>query len=108
MNLDYIWLEGPAQFLDTVTETIVERIDESGPHFMGIVENTGQGAGGVGRGPHVTDNVSLHIRDGVNAQDAKAIINLALDQIADQNNMQAERQQVRLMYEDEEGIDQEL
>ena len=63
---------------------------------------------GVGIGRHPTDMVSLHLRSGTRREDARAIINLALDQIAEERSLQSERDSVRALCENEEGEDEVL
>ena len=105
MQLDHIWLEGPSRFLDTVNETGKNILAADTYYYMGIIE-------AISRSEDMsfpeTGNVCLHLREGVASQDAKAIINLVLGQIAEKHNMQAKHKKVRLMYEDGNGDYQEL
>ncbi len=107
-ELKDVTAKGPATFLDAIFEVIPNYRRERGLYYAGIIENVGRSSGGAGQGPHPTDAVFFHLRDGIDLSDAKPLLNLALDKVAVERNMKQERQKIKLFYEDETGQDQEL
>ncbi|HIG74977.1 MAG TPA: hypothetical protein EYQ24_10485 [Bacteroidetes bacterium] len=104
MIVDHIELRGSSKFLTAVFHEIANSVQQSGARYMGIIDNVGGG----GSGGDTYDLVNLHLADRVTVEDARTIIPLALDRVAEATGLQQERQLVEMYYEDENEQDQPL
>lgn len=103
-ELKHATAKGPANFLDAIFEVIPNYRRQKKMYFAGIIDNVGKSSGLDGQ----ADVVSLHLRDGIDLSDARDLLNLALDKVAEENGMTQERELTKLFYEDETGRDREL
>jgi hypothetical protein len=96
-------LEGPAPFLDVVYETIEGHVCRTGEAYEQVI--TGVGGEDVGEGDHEEEAVlHLYILAGVDADEALEWVALALDRIADDNDMDLARRSVQVRTDDDELI----
>ena len=94
-------LEGPDHFLDVVYETIEGHVRRTGDEYGQII--TGVGTAEVGDVDHETESVlPVYVPATVDLEEALDLIGLALDRIADENNMDLARQSVQVTFEDAE------
>lgn len=97
-----IILEGPAPFLDVVYETIDAHVQRTGAAYEQVI--TGVGAEDAGDVDHEEVAVlHLYILGGVEVDEAREWVDLALDRIADEHDMDLARQGVQVQLEDETG-----
>lgn len=96
-----VLLEGPDHFLDVVYETIEGHVRRTGDEYGQII--TGVGTAEVGDVDHETESVlPVYVPATVDLEEALDLIGLALDRIADENNMDLARQSVQVTFEDAE------
>ena len=94
-------LEGPAHFLDVVYETVEGHIQRTGDEYGQII--TGVGAEDAGDVDGEEEAIlHLYVDADVDVDEARDLIDLALDRIADENSMDLARQRVEITTEDEE------
>ena len=97
-----VLLEGPAPFLDVVFETIEAHVQRTGEEYEEII--TGVDAEDAGDVDHEEEAVlHLYVLASEDPEDIRELIGLALDRIADENNMDLARQSVRIMFDEEEA-----
>jgi hypothetical protein len=94
-------LEGPAPFLDVVYETIDAHVQRTGEEYESVITGVGsEDAGDVG---HEEDAVlHLYVLGGVEDEEAREWVGLALDRIADDHDMDLARQGVQVYMDDDE------
>ena len=97
-------LEGPAPFLDVVFETINGHVDRTREEYAEII--TGVDALEAGDVDH-DEKAALHlyVLSEVDPDEARELIGLALDRLADENNMVLARQGVEVTFEDQTGAE---
>jgi hypothetical protein len=94
-------LEGPAPFLDVVYEAIDAHVQRTGEEYEQVI--TGVGSEDAGDVDHEEEAVlHLYILGGVEPEEAREWVGLALDRIADDHDMDLVRQSVQVHMEDEE------
>jgi len=95
-------LEGPAPFLDVVFETIDGYIDRTQEEYAEII--TGVDALEAGDVDH-DEQAALHlfVLGVVDPEEARELIGLALDRVADEHDMVLARQGVQMSFEEETG-----
>lgn len=94
-------LEGPAPFLDVVYETIDAHVQRTGDEYEQVI--TGVAGADAGDVDHEEEAVlHLYILEGVEPDEAREWVDLALDRIADDHDMDLARQSVQVTPDDEE------
>lgn len=94
-------VEGPVPFLDVVFEAVEAHLHRTGEEYAEIV--TGVEAEDVGEVDHETNAVlHFYVLGEVDRDEARDLIDLALDRIADDHNMDVARQSVRVSFEEGE------
>lgn len=97
-----VMLEGAAPFLDVVFETIDAHIDRTQEEYAEIV--TGVDALEAGDVDHDEQAaLRLFVLGEVDPDEARELVGLALDRIADENDMVLARQGVQMTFEEETG-----
>lgn len=95
-------LEGPAHFLDIVFETIDAHIGRTQEEYAEIITGVdAEDAGEVEREERAV--LHLYVLGNVDREEARELIGLALDRIADEHDMVLARQSVQLTFEGEEA-----
>mgnify|MGYP006286734115 CR=1 FL=1 len=95
-----VLLEGPDHFLDIVYETIDAHIQRTGNEYEQVI--TGVSTKEIGDVDHEEESVlPLYVLASEDPEDARELIGLALDRIADEHNMDLARQNVQVTFEDE-------
>jgi hypothetical protein len=95
-----VLLEGPDHFLDIVYETIDAHVRRTGEEYEQVI--TGVSTKEIGDVDHEEESVlPLYVLASEDPEDARELVGLALDRIADQHNMNLARQSVQVTFEDE-------
>ena len=95
-------VEGPAAFLDVVYETIEAHVERTREEYAEIITGIhGEDAGDVEHEEQAA--LQLYVLGGVPPEEARELIDLALDRIADEHDMVLARQSVRLVVEHPEA-----
>lgn len=84
-EVTYVFVNGPMNFLDTVAEAISNYRRQKGLYYMGIID--------------AATTEAIHFRKGVDKDDAKDLVDLALNKIAEEYGLQEERDEVDLYFE---------
>jgi hypothetical protein len=96
-------LEGPAPFLDVVYETIEAHVQRTGEEYEQVV--TGVGSVDAGDVDHEEEAVlHVYVLGGVEPEEAREWVGLALDRIADDHDMDLARQSVQVHTENEDKL----
>jgi len=96
-----VLLEGPDHFLDIVYETIEGHVRRTGEEYGQII--TGVSTAEVGDVDHETESVlPVYVPATVNPEEARELVGLALDRIADEHDMDLARQGVQITFEEAE------
>lgn len=106
-ELKHVTAKGPSSFLDAIFEVIPSYRRQKGLYYAGVIEDVGR-SGRVGPEARLTDEVYLHLRDGIDISDARDLIKLALDKVAEERGMASERKKTKLFYKDESGQKRKL
>lgn len=95
-----VLLEGPDHFLDVVYETIDAHVRRTGEEYgQGI---TGVSTKEVGDVDHEEESIlHLFVLASVDRDEARELVDLALDRISDEHNMEMARQNVQVSIVDE-------
>jgi len=95
-----VLLEGPDHFLDIVYETIDAHVQRTGEEYEQVI--TGVSTKEIGDVDREEESVlHLFVPASEAPEDARELIGLALDRIADEHNMDLARQGVQVTFEDE-------
>jgi len=95
-------LEGPAPFLDVVYETVEAHIHRTGEEYGQIITGVdAEDAGDVDAEEEAV--LHLYVLGETDLDEARDLVGLALDRIADENDMDLARQSVQMTFEDEEA-----
>lgn len=101
MEEQIVDLEGPDHFLDVVYEAIDAHIQRTGGEYEDIITHVESiDAGEID--PDTAGSLRLYIRGDTDPEEAYDVLGLALDRIADENNMNHARQNVQLIFAEEE------
>ena len=104
MEIKSVIAEGPSDLLEAISEVAPNYRNATGLYFYGIIEGTGRVLSLNGS----TDQLTFHLRKGVDAEHAGPLIKLVMEAVAQQHDLQFQQSAIRLFYEDKNKIEHEL